>query len=1052
MPEAAQILHYFDPRVTIPDLSLKDISLEKLPLLKRLRDDYTNVKQEFCLELPSGMTYYLRELDNKSDGPELRAGRLNEYILRTKRPVIPDDSLLAGTTTAKRRGVMVHPESLTPLTVWPELETISQRDKRPFHLTPEQMEVLDQQIFPYWMDKTVLERTRKECGESDSLKLMQRLLFFINSKAAFIGHTIPNFKEVLGIGLNGIIAKAAEQEKNTGDEDKKEFYQAVQLSLKGVLVYADKLSRYAAEVAEALARVGEEEPEALLDRLTKKYPETGFLQDRWKLSTEEQKRLTPEQQVEQKWEIIKEFQDNVTKMKEICAWVPAKPARTFREAVNAIWLCYVGLHQESFNATISPGRLDQVLYPVFRQDLEEAQVQGRTDEFLREAVELVGCLWLKLGDHIPAIPVSVDYVMGGSGCNQAVTLGGVDRQGRCAVNDLTYVMLKATELLQLRDPNVNARYFPGKNSKEYLQRLCEVNITTGATPCYHNDQAVVETLRALNVKEEDALDYGAVGCVEPVSSGRTFGNTGGVWMNLPAALELALFQGKHRLIGLGPDGKQIGIETPAPQGMESYEEFQEAFKTQLTCLIEQAVTVNNNLGIIYQKYNPFPLMSALTEGCLENGKDVLQGGATYNSTGMAMIGLAEVVDSLTAIEKLVFLEKTVSFAELLEAISRNWHGYEKLRLRALGVKSPNDPGKFGTSSLLAKKNADWLMKFLGNTCREQKNYRGGRFTAGYWTMTTHAGFGALTRALPSGRKDWESLPSGITPVSSVPTEDAEVYCFIAGLDHKQIGNGQALNIKYPPPAKANRKYLSSYKQKFADVIEAYFRMGGLQVQFNLIDRAKLMEAREALKINPQHPEYQDILVRVSGYTAFFHDLDLRMQDEIISRTQYDLNTGEAEPYVGASLAGPQQRGMMLTIVLKLGLTKTILKLGLRVMQFLLWLKQDFKDCIANFKGSYVLFTTSGSTMVPVVFNDGAMHLPGGPVDMQKADATLELRDEAALLDYLYQYATGKNQDLLAGVVRNEITPHGNLNYIFKFAFIINKMLFWVHNLLPWRRS
>jgi pyruvate-formate lyase len=1036
-----------EPCLTLTDPGLPDITLACLPRLQRLREDYVRLEHAFCLELPCCLTYYLRELDRESDGPELRAGRLNHYILSRKRPVIPDDNLLGGTTTSQRKGVMIHPESLSPATIWPELPTIGRREKRPFHLAPGQLEMLDRQIFPYWLDRTILERTRAAGRVSASLPIMQRLIFFINSKAAFIGHTIPTFTEVLAQGLTGMIQEAAARERAAVESGPREFYQAVQLSLTGLLVYAENLSRYAARVAAALAEVEAAPTSVAWTQLLVRHPELAFLEERWTHPPEEWEKLGDEGRTARQRQEIAACRENVTAISRVCAQVPAQPARTFREAVNAVWLCYVGLHQEGFDATISPGRLDQVLFPYFQRDLAAARDRQQTGEFLREAVELVGCLWLKLGDHLPAVPVSVDYVMGGSGCNQAVTLGGIDRSGNCAVNDLTYVMLRATELLQLRDPNVNARYFPGVNERRYLERLCQVNVTTGATPCFHNDLAAIEALKAHGVAEADARDYGAVGCVEPVSSGRTFGNTGGIWLNLTAALELALFQGKHRLSGVGEQDEQIGPRTAPPQEMATFPEFLAAFATQLAFLIEQAVQVNNALGETYQRHNPFPLLSALTEGCLERGKDVIQGGATYNSTGIAMIGLAEAVDSLTAIEKLVFQDQTVSFATLLEAISRNWQGQEPLRLQALGVKSPEEPGKFGTDSPLAKKNAAWLLKVLHDTCQVHQNYRGGRYTAGYWTMTTHAAFGSLTGALPSGRRAWESLPSGITPVSGAPAGDAAVYRFVAGLDHTMIGNGQALNLKYPPPRQADTEYLETYLKKFADNIEAYFRLGGLQVQYNLIDRQKLLEAKAALAANPRDPRYQDLLVRVSGYSAYFHDLDSRMQEEIISRTQFDLGTGRVDPWAGAPPPGPAAPRLLATALLWLGLTKPVVKLSLWGMKWLLRLKQDLRESIMDFHGSYLLRTRSGDIYLPVVFRDGAMHLPAPSIDPTEVNAVLEFRDKAALLTYLLDYATGQDQDLLAGVVRDEIRPYGNINYIFKFAFLSNSIIHWLQTTL-----
>ena len=360
-----------------------------------------------------------------------------------------------------------------------------------------------------------------------------------------------------------------------------------------------------------------------------------------------------------------------------------------------------------------------------------------------------------------------------------------------------------------------------------------------------------------------------MGCVEPSSAGRTFGHTGAIMMNLPAALELALFQGKHRLT----EEEKISEETPAPQDMRSFAEFQQAFKTQLAWLIDQAVTLNNHLGKIYQQRHPFPMMSALMEGCLENGKDVIQGGAKYNSSGAGMIGLAEVVDSLTAIEEFVFGTgpDTVSFPEMIRAINSNWEGNESHK--KLQEKIKKFPDKFGTDGPRAKEHANWLIRFLHYYFQGKENYRGGKYTVGYWTMTMHAGFGALSRALPSGRKDKESFPSGITPVSGAAPDLPEVLHFVADLNPTFIANGQALNLKFFPGIEA---------PKYAHCIEAFFRMGGLQVQSNIIDADTLRSIRDCPGSHPH------LMVRVSGYSAYFQDLNPKMQEEIIKRAEYDL--------------------------------------------------------------------------------------------------------------------------------------------------------------------
>ena len=815
--------------VTIEDPSLGKITPDSLPRLQELRKLHFDTTPEICLEIPRLMTRYLEGLKPPEDPPELRAGKMYKYILERKEPKIHDNNLLAGTTTTKLKGVPLYPD-MAALTVWPELETISRRKKNPMRITRDEIDELNLKISPYWLDRTLQEVTRAQYHNPRCQQVMERIVFFIVTKANCIGHTIPNYTAVVNRGLQAVIDEARDKELSLGnsslDQEKKAFYQAVQLCLQGILAYAANLSRYAADLA--------------------------------------QKEANPVRKNE------------LLKMSQVCQRVPAHQPTSFQEAVNAVWLYKVALHQESANIALSPGRLDQVLYPAFRHDLERSRQEGGAageQAFLKEAVELVGCLWLKICDHVPLAPEASEILFGGSGSNQAVTLGGVDMAGNDAVNDLTYVMLKATDLLRLRDPNVNARYYPGINTPEYLERLCAVNISTHATPCFHNDKSAIEALQAQGVSLAHARDYGAVGCVEPSSAGRTFGHTGAILMNLPAALELALFQGKHRLT----EDEQISdVATQNPQTMGTFADFQKAFKAQLEWLINQAVTLNNNFGRVYQEKHPFPLLSALMEGCLDSGKDVIQGGAVYNSSGVAMIGLAEVVDSLTAIEEFVFGSKAVPFAKMIEAINHNWKGYEGLLAQVKKL-----PDKFGGDGPLAKANADWLIKFLHDTLQSQKNYRGGKYTVGYWTMTTHAGFGAISRALPSGRQDYETFPSGITPVSGTAPELNDVLHFVANLDHTCIANGQALNLKYSPATAA--------VPKFAQCIEAYFRMGGLQVQSNIVDL-------ETLKKAQRYPDdYPDLFIRVSGYSAYFRDLNPKMQDEIINRAEYDMNCLAAVP-------------------------------------------------------------------------------------------------------------------------------------------------------------
>ena len=801
--------------VNAGQISLENISLEALPRLEKLRDSHFSTRPAVCVELPRLMTRYMRHNDNPSDSSEIRAAKRLKFVLENKRGLIQDGDLLAGTTTTKVKGVVIYPQFMAQA-LWPELETLTSRRKNPYTISQSEIDELNLEIFPYWMDRTVQEVCRKDNDNPFCQRMMERLVFFLDSKVHVISHTVPDYGLVVREGLAPTIKNLAEKEASEPAIEKREFYKAAGIVLEGVVAYAHNLSRETAALAER--------------------------------------------------ETDQARKEELVKISKICSEVPENKPDTFHAALQAVWICHVALHQENNNIAMSLGRLDQMLCPLYHREIDEGTL---TPE---QAVELVGCFFLRLADHVPMSPETAEELFGGSGSNQAITIGGIDPSGANAVNELTYVLLRAAELLKVRDPNVNARYCPGVNPKEYLERLCEVNITAKATPCFHNDKEVIKALSAQSYSLEDARDYSVVGCVEPVCGGKTFGHTGAIMLNLASALEMALFQGRHRLT----EEEQFGPETPSPSDMSSFGDFTAAFEKQLVFLIDRSVELNNMLGKTHLKVHPLPLLSAFTGGTLENGKDVLAGGATYNTSGSAIIGLSEVVDSLCAIKEFVFDKKEVTFAEMITAIGKDWEGYEKLRRKII-----NSGNKYGTASDEAASVAGYLVDFLNGEYQKRENYRGGRYTVGYWTMTTHAGWGVLMGALPSGRKNREVLPSGITPVSKQAPELTEALGFVAKLNSEKIANSHALNLKYTPAETP-----AEMVPKFAASIEAYMQMGGLQVQFNIIDRATLEDARD-------HPErHQNLLVRVSGYTAYFADLNPYMQEEIVIRAEYDLKTGK----------------------------------------------------------------------------------------------------------------------------------------------------------------
>jgi len=599
--------------------------------------------------------------------------------------------------------------------------------------------------------------------------------------------------------------------------------------------------------------------------------------------------------------------DRLRDIERIYRRMPAKPASTFREGLTTVWICWTAIHLENPNVGLSLGRLDQLLYPLYENDVKKGCL---TPE---EATRLLCYFWLKIGDHVPTMTETGEQLAGGTGSNQAITVGGVDENGGDAVNDLTYVILRATELMELRDPNLNARYHPHVNTPEYLRRLCEVNVNTGATPAIHNDKAIISTLTAKVDNEKWARDYGIVGCVEPGSNGRQYGHSASILLNLPSVIELTLFQGKHRRTGLGPSDPQIGPRTGAPETFTSFAQFMDAFEKQALHLIDRSVRLNNNLGKIHQDYYPTPILSTFFEGPMDNGKDLIQGGARINSSGVAVVGLADTVDSLSAIQKWLFVRKRISFSEfrgaLLNDFDKNCSYQDQIcnettSYEALGtlLRNYEKTPKFGNrdgnlhNGVDANVIAATLVTMLDRAYSRKLNYRNAPYRVGYWTMTIHAAFGKLTGALPNGRKAGENYASGLTPVSKATPNLTEVLNSVGGLPAAALSSGIALNIKFTPPGKANdAKYLDT----FAATVNAYFaqedstRDGGVEVQFNIIDHKTFVEAAKDLA---NHPELDKLLVRVSGYTAYFKDLNPRMQKEVIDRTEYLLSSGGMNPY------------------------------------------------------------------------------------------------------------------------------------------------------------
>ncbi len=800
----------------LEDPYLAHLTLDDFPRLKRGLHAHLHTRPRICTERARLWTEAAVRERERGAPAVLAQARTFAHVMREKRAIVAEDDLILGTTTSHPVGVQIFPE-IGGTAIWPELLTVQARDLNPYLISAEDARILDREVFPHWVDTNIREWARSRFHNPDALRFDEKWVLYFMWKNHAVSHTIVDMPTMLARGLRALAAEADERASGESDPDRRAFHEATRTCLEAVIDYAANL---AAE-AEAVSR----------------------------------------------WTADASRKQELLELAEICRKVPEGPAETFHEALNAIWIVFLSLHQESMNAGLSIGRLDMWLQPFLERELGAITDPEERERWIRRALELIGAFMLKCTDHLPLVADVGNRLFAGSSSDQVITLGGLMPNGESAVSDTTYLFLKATELLGLRDPNMNARYSPEKNPEIYLRRLCEVNLITHATPSIHNDAAMIPALVEQGFAVEDARDWGATGCVEPTSCGRHTGHTNCMMFNMVAPLEMALHRGVHPLVR-----EQVGPETRDPRELGSYEEFLSAYKEQLGALIDKSVEANNLLGLTHQAIHPTPYLSSLIQGTSESGKDVLRGGARYNSSGVAMIALSDVVDSLAAVKSLVYDRKRVSMATLLDALESDFVGHEALHVEIL-----NRVPKFGTDDELPAAIASDLIDFVFDRFQGHENYRGGKYLPGYWSMSNHVAFGLLSGALPSGRRRNKPFTPGITPSPLAEAKLLENIRQIAALESRKFPNNIAFNVKIAPGG------TDTHSQKLDRILaytKSYFELGGLQLQFNIVSTETLRDAMV-------HPDqYRSLLVRISGYNAYFVELNRDMQLELVERLEH----------------------------------------------------------------------------------------------------------------------------------------------------------------------
>lgn len=788
---------------------------------QRLNERLMVVKPEICLERARLVTESYKQTEGE---PMIsRRAKALHHILNNMSVYILDDELIVGKQAGKHRAAPLFPET-EAIYLEGEIDIFPQRHTDNLQIIPEDRRELLEDILPYW--KNICTETLIMKALPDHLKAGlygdEHGIFHpeIHIRGA-LGHIVPDFKRILEEGVAEQKNKAKEKIEALSPYDpdtisKRQFYEAEIITCDSVIDFAHRYSEKAKEMAA--------------------------------------KETNPQRKQE------------LDKIAEVCAWVPANPARNFWEALQSYWftilLCYV----EQNGLAVSAGRFDQYMYPYYSMDISEGLI---TKE---QAQELLESCWVIHTEIMRAYDLACAKYFSGFAIALDMDLGGVDKYGKDATNELSYMCLEADKKINNPQPNLSVRIH-ASCPEEFL--LASIGVVReagrgmgGGKPAFYCDEVITQLLLNDGVPLEKARDYVIVGCVEPASQGDTLGLTNASMSNIAKALELALNDGRCRLCG-----NQFGPKTGNPRDFKDFSQVQTAFEKQVEWYVGNMIETLNLIQTVHEEVYPLPYFSLVTGGCIESGKDVTQGGARFNYTGPQGVGLADTADSLAALKTLIFEEKRITMSELLDALDCDFEGQEALQQILI-----NHAPKYGNDI----DEVDLLARYVGHIyCREVKrgrDPRGGHYRPGLYAVSANVPLGLSVGALPSGRRAKAPLADGGLSVKHGMDVNGPTAAMssVAKIDHQEATNGTLLNQRYNPSA------LNSIedRRKLGDLIRTYFGLGGLHVQFNCIDSETLRKA----KANPE--EYRGLLVRVAGYSAYFVELDDSVQDDIISRTEY----------------------------------------------------------------------------------------------------------------------------------------------------------------------
>lgn len=751
--------------------------------------------------------------------------KMLEKVLDNMSIYIEDKSLLAGNQATKNRNAPIFPE-YTMEFVMNELDQFEKRDGDIFYITEKTKEQL-REIAPFWQNNNL--RARGEALLPEEVRVfMETGVFGMEGKLnAGDAHLAVNYERILKDGLRGYKKRVKEYKAtldltNPDNVDKYCFYNAVLIVLKAVRNFANRYSVLAKDLAE--------------------------------------KEMNQKRKIE------------LLEISRICSKVPYEPAETFQEAVQSVWFIQLILQIESNGHSLSYGRFDQYMYPYYDRDIKNGTIKES------EALELLTCLWIKTLTINKVRSQSHTLSSAGSPMYQNVTIAGQTTDKKDAVNDLSFLVLKSVAQTRLTQPNLTVRYHKNIN-KHFLDECIEVMRLGFGMPALNNDEIIIPSFMDWQVKEEDAYNYSAIGCVETAVPGKWgYRCTGMSYINFPRMLLCTMNNGVD-LTSNKRFTKGYGYFTE----MESYEELLKAWDKTIREITRYSVIVENVIDKASERDVPDILCSALTDDCIARGKTIKEGGAVYDFISGLQVGIANMADCLAAIKKLVYEEKKITRQELWDAILDDFSSPKNKKIQEMLIR---EAPKYGNDDdyvdqLIVEAYDSYIEEIekYPNT-RYNRGPIGGIRYAGTSSISANVGQGMSTMATPDGRNAFEPLAEGCSPAhNSDKNGPTAVFKSVSKLRTNKITGGVLLNQKMTPQMLSTEEN----RQKLELLIKTFFnRLHGYHVQYNIVSKETLIDAQK-------HPEnHKDLIVRVAGYSAFFNVLSKKTQDDIIGRTEQSL--------------------------------------------------------------------------------------------------------------------------------------------------------------------